>query len=349
MTSVKLARDFGLVCGDLVPGELNAITDVPGVRVGHLTQWGGDLRTGFTAVLPHDGDLFRQKVPAAVAVFNGFGKSAGLMQVEELGTIETPILLTNTLSVGAGFSALVKRAIAANPEIGRKTGTVNPVVCECNDGALSDIQAMTLGETEAFAALDSARTGRVEQGALGAGSGMSAFGFKGGIGTSSRRLSLDGRRFHLGVLVLANFGRSGDLVLPDGRRPRPPKTGTSEAEKGSVIIVLATDLPVETRQLKRIARRTGAGLARLGAYWGNGSGDLAIAFSTARRIAHDESRAVVPVEVLNENRIEAAFRAAAEATQEAVLNALCAAPATTGRDGAFRSSLADWLRDNPPL
>ena len=211
------ARSFGLVCGILPPGPLNAITDVAGVRVGHHTVRIGDVLTGFTAVLPHDGDLFRSKVRAGVDIINGFGKSAGLIQVAELGQIETPILLGNTLSVGTGFNALVSRTLAANADIGRTTGTINPVVLECNDGWLSDIRARALTEADALRALDAAETGPVAEGAIGAGAGMSAFGFKGGVGTASRTVTLDGRDHVLGVLALANFGNAGDLVLPDGR------------------------------------------------------------------------------------------------------------------------------------
>lgn len=338
-------RDFGLNCGILQPAPLNAITDVPGVRLGHFTLNEGELRTGFTALLPHDGNLFRRKVRAAVDVINGFGKSAGLMQLAELGQIETPLLLGNTLSVGTGFDALVTRALAANPDIGRQTGTVNPVVLECNDGYLSDIRARALTEAHAFAALDAAASGPVAEGAVGAGTGMSAFGFKGGIGTASRRLALDGLEHTLGVLALANFGNAGDLVLPDGRRPAPPEA-KPQNERGSVILVIATDVPLESRQLHRVARRGGAGLARLGAFWGNGSGDIAVAFTTADPIDHDQPDDLVPLRALNENRIDMLFRAAAEATQEAVLNAMVAAPATTGRHGHHRPSLGDWLRAN---
>ena len=339
-------RDFDLTCGILQPGPLNAITDVPGVKLGHVTLSEGDLRTGFTALLPHDGNLFRRKVRAAVDVINGFGKSAGLMQLAELGQIETPLLLGNTLAVGTGFDALVTRALAANPDIGRQTGTVNPVVLECNDGYLSDIRARALTESHAFAALDAAASGPVAEGAVGAGTGMSAFGFKGGIGTASRRFALDGVEHTLGLLALANFGNAGDLVLPDGRRPVPPEA-KPQNERGSVILVIATDVPLESRQLQRIARRGGAGLARLGAFWGNGSGDIAIAFSTTNRIAHHEKADIVPLAALNENRIDLPFRAAAEATQEAVLNALCMAPATPARSGRIYPSLADWLKENP--
>ena len=336
------ARDFGIVCGILPTGEKNAITDVPGVRVGHHTIREGEINTGVTAVLPHAGNLYRRKVLTASDVINGFGKSTGLVQIDELGTLESPILLTNTFGVGTCANALIREAIAANPDIGRQTATVNPVVCECNDGPLNDIQAMAVTEAHARLALANAHEGAVEQGNVGAGTGMTCFGFKGGIGTSSRRLELDGQSFHVGTLVLSNFGRAGDLVLPDGRRPSP--NAAKEAEKGSVIIILATDVPLEHRQLKRVTRRCGAGLARLGAFWGHGSGDIAIGFTTAMTIDHDEKSDLISMRALNENRIDKLFRAATEATQEAVLNSMCAADTMTGRAGNFRPSLADWLR-----
>jgi D-aminopeptidase len=348
MTSPRRARDLGLAFGKLPPGALNAITDVAGVRVGHETLISGDVRTGFTAILPHGGDLFRDKVPAGLEVVNGFGKSVGLVQVAELGQIETPILLTNTFAVGGGFDALVSRALAANADIGRETGTVNPVVMECNDGFLSDIRARALTEAHAFAAMDHATEGPVTQGAVGAGAGMSAFGFKGGIGTASRRIELDGRAYALGVLVLANFGRAGDLVLPDGRRPKPPRPqkrlpeSADPPERGSVIIVIATDVGLESRQLTRVAKRGAAGLARLGAFWGHGSGDIALAFTTAARI-HYHATALSTRTVLDESRIDLLFRAAADATEEAVVDAMLAAPATFGRDSHFRPSLADVI------
>ncbi|MHA7773031.1 DmpA family aminopeptidase [Roseibium sp. M-1] len=336
------ARSFGLVCGSLKPGAANAITDVAGVTVGNCTVNDGDLRTGFTAIVPHQGNLFREKLAAGVEVINGFGKSAGLIQVAELGMLETPILLTNTFGVGTGVNALIRRAIAENPEIGRSTGTVNPVVMECNDGWLSDIQALALSEEDAETAL-AAATSSVEQGSVGAGTGMSAFGFKGGIGTASRVFEIGGGTYSLGALVLANFGRPGDLVLPDGRRPHPKDVGSTE-ERGSVIVVLATDVPLESRQLKRIARRAGAGLARLGAFYGNGSGDIVLAFSTACRIAHFGGADFIARDILAEDRIDILFQAAAETTQEAVLNAMIASPAMRGRGRNKRPSLADWLR-----
>jgi len=339
------ARDFGLACGLLPPGPFNAITDIDGVTVGHRTLSGEGLATGVTAVLPHQGDLFRRKVRAGVEIFNGFGKSVGMMQVSELGTVETPILLTNTFSVAPCAEALIRRAVAANPDIGRKTSTVNPLVFECNDGAISDIQAMAVTAADAQAALDDAEDGALAQGAVGAGTGMTAFGFKAGIGSASRLMRIEKHDYVLGALVLANFGRAGDLVLPDGRRPDPRQP--AEAEKGSVIVILATDLPLGDRQLRRVARRAGAGLARIGAFWGNGSGDIALCFTTADPVEHEPSTAFQPVRRLAEDRIDMAFRAATEATQEAVLNALCAAPATLGRTGKSFPSLADWLVENP--
>ncbi|WP_269932070.1 DmpA family aminopeptidase [Aminobacter sp. HY435] len=339
-----IARQLGISFGASRTGALNAITDVPGVDVGHSTIREGDLNTGVTAILPHGGNLYRNKVLAACDVINGFGKSAGLMQVEELGTLETPVLLTNTFGVGTCSNALIHSAIAENPDIGRETATVNPVVMECNDGYLSDIQSLAVSEDDARAALAAAASGPVAEGNVGAGTGMSCFGFKGGIGTASRRIELAGRDHHLGVLVLTNFGRAGDLILPDGRRPDP--RSKVEAEKGSVIVILATDIALEHRQLKRVVRRCGAGLARLGAYWGHGSGDIALGFSTARTFDHDERADFVAMTALNENRIDRLFRAAAEATEEAVVNSMCAAEAMHGRAGHSRPSLADWLRAN---
>ena len=339
----RRARNAGLVCGTLPPGPRCSITDVPGVRVGHRTLRHGDLRTGVTAVIPHGGNLFRDKPVAAAHVLNGFGKSAGLVQVEELGTIETPLLLTNTLSVGTCSTALIRRAIAQNRDIGRETSTVNPVVFECNDGYLNDIQALAVTEADAFAALDAAAED-FAVGAVGAGCGMSTFGFKGGIGTASRRLELDGEGFHLGVLVLSNFGRAGDLRMPDGTCIAPDGKRDGKApEKGSIIIVAATDIPLSDRQLRRVIRRSGVGLARLGSFWGHGSGDIALGFSTANIARHDEKAAFVGFRILNEDRIDLLFEAMADATQEAVLDALVAAGPMTGRDGHHRPGLMEAL------
>jgi D-aminopeptidase len=335
------ARDLGLACGSLPIGERNSITDVPGVLVGHTTLRQGDICTGVTAVLPHAGDLFHDKPLAATAVLNGFGKSAGLVQVDELGTLETPILLTNTFGVAACATALIHRTIATEPAIGRQTSTFNPVVLECNDGYLNDIQAMAVTEAHANAAIDVAAAD-FAVGAVGAGTGMSCFGMKGGIGSASRQLRLDGQGFHLGALVLANFGRAGDLRLPDGRRVDPAAAPAPEA--GSCIIILGTDIPLDHRQLRRVARRAGVGLAWCGAFWGNGSGDIALGFTTANRVSHDAKHDLIQHRILAEARIDRLFQAAAEATQEAVLDALAAAETTIGRDGHRREGLADVLK-----
>ncbi len=335
------ARDLGLTCGSLPPGALNSIADVSGVTVGHTTLIEGDVCTGVTAILPHEGDLFRDKPVAASVVLNGFGKSTGLVQLNELGTLETPILLTNTFAVGTCANALIRRAIAANPEIGRQTSTVNPVVLECNDGYLNDIQAMAVTEAHADTAIEAAAE-EFDVGAVGAGTGMSCFGLKGGIGSASRRLRLEGETYHLGVLVLANFGRAGDLRLPDGRRVA---AAAASAEAGSCIIIIATDVPLDHRQLTRVARRAGVGLAWCGSFWGNGSGDIALAFTTANRMPHDADQDLIEYRMLAEARIDRLFQAAAEGTQEAVLDALAAAETMVGRHGHQRVALRDLLKE----
>jgi D-aminopeptidase len=340
------ARDAGFACGSLPTGALNSIADVPGVRVGHRTIIDGDIRTGVTAIIPHHRNLYREKPIAAVHVLNGFGKGAGLVQVEELGTIETPILLTNTLSVGTCCVALVRHAIEQNPDIGRETATVNPVVFECNDGYLNDIQALAVTEADARNALESASS-HVAVGSVGASCGMSTFGFKGGIGTTSRRLAFDRRSYHLGVLVLSNFGRSGDLRLPDGRIAAPAAISAGDksvVEKGSIIVIAATDVPLSERQLKRLIRRSGVGLARLGSFWGHGSGDIALGFTTGNILAHEGKADLMDLRILNESRMDLLFEAFADATQEAVLDALVAAGSMTGRSGHHRSSLLDVLK-----
>lgn len=343
------ARELGLYPGRLAPGPGNAISDVAGVTVGHYTlaDTAAGLATGVTAVLPHQQNLFQHKVRAGVEVINGFGKSVGLVQVAELGTVETPILLSNTFAIAPCVQALTQRAIVANPDIGRATSTVNPLIFECNDGAINDIQAMAVTTDHAEAAIANATAGAVAQGAVGAGTGMTAFGFKGGIGSASRLMTIEECDYVLGALVLANFGSAGDLVLPDGRRPNPAQP--AEAEKGSVIVILATDLPLGDRQLRRVAQRAGAGLARLGSFWGNGSGDIALCFTTADPVTHEPQTAIQAIHQLTEEQIDLPFRAAAEATQEAVLNALCAAPAMAGRDGRHFPSLADWLQHHESI
>lgn len=307
----------------LSPGPGNAITDIEGVLVGQQSLTEGSARTGVTAILPREGDLFREPVVAAAEVHNGFGKSAGLIQVSELGEIETPILLTNTFGVPACSTALIRRAIASNPEIGRAQSTVNALVLECNDGGLNDIQALHVTEEDAVKALRAASSD-VAQGSIGAGTGMRSFGYAGGIGTSSRHVG----DYLLGALVLSNFGQMSELRVMGQRIPPAPLK--DEPDQGSIIIILATDAPLDSRQLGRICRRSPAALGRLGSYLGHGSGDITVGFTTAKR---NDYR-------LRDAHLDPFFLAAVEVVEEAVLNALWHGEARPGYDGlilpAFR-------------
>ncbi len=316
-------RDL-LVWGGLPPGRLNAITDVPGVRVGHATVREGRLCTGVTAVLPRPGGLYRNPVTAGCAVLNGYGKSVGLMQVEELGTVETPVLLTSTLNVPRVADALITWMLDQDPAIG-DTDTVNPVVLECFDGYLNDAPARAVGEREVRAALDQAADGPVAEGCVGAGTGLRCQGFKSGVGTASRLTGEPG--YTVGVLALPNFGFPQDLVVagvPVGRElaAHGPLGGEGPHERGSCVFVLATDAPLGPGDLRRLARRCFLGMARTGAISGDSSGDLSLAFSTAAAVERQ------PRAVMN-----ALFRAAVEAAEEAILNALFMAETTRGRDG----------------
>ena len=273
-------------------------------------------------------------------VLNGFGKSVGLVQVNELGTLETPIVLTNTFGVGTCANALIRRAMRADPEIGRQTSTVNPVVLECNDGYLNDIQAMAVTEADAEAAIAAAAED-FAVGAVGAGTGMSCFGLKGGVGSASRRLRLDGDAVSPGRAGAGEFRPRGGFAAAGwaarGRR------GRRTPEAGSCIVVLGTDIPLDHRQLRRVAMRAGVGLAWCGSFWGNGSGDVALAFTTANRVPHDADADLLEQRVLAEARIDRLFQAAAEATQEAVMDALAAAETMVGRHGHRRVGLRETL------
>lgn len=327
-------RERGLSCGRLPVGALNAITDVPGVQVGHCSVIKGDsVRTGVTAVLPHGGNVYREKVAGAAFVLNGFGKSLGLAQLEELGTIETPVLLTSTLSAARAADALMDVILEQNPDICITTGTVNPVVGECNDMYLNDARGRHVGSVEVRAALADAKGGPVLQGSVGGGVGMTCYGFKGGIGTSSRVVSAG----TVGVLVQANFGLTEDLQIcgvPVGQMLG--KAGRPEPPPGSCMMIVATDIPLDARQLGRLARRAAMGLARTGTFASNGSGDFVIAFSTAQTIPHYADSRTRMVEVLHDGEMNGAFLAAVEATEEAVYNALFCSTTVRGRDGHVR-------------
>lgn len=343
MNGQKRMRDYGVTIGRMEPGLRNSITDVPGVLVGNVTLCNGDIHTGVTAILPHAGNLYEDKVPAACQVFNGYGKSTGFIQIDEVGTIETPIILTNTLSVGSAGSALVEYMLKQNPEICKTLPTVNPVVCECNDGYLNDIRGLHIKREHVFQAIETAEE-EFEEGAVGAGTGMCCFELKGGIGTASRRVSV-GDGYTLGVLALTNFGVLPDLMIAGIPAGRIISNGriTEHVEKGSVILIIATDIPLSARQLKRIARRASMGLARTGSYMGNGSGEISVAFSTANRVPQTANSDFQTITILDEWKIDAVFRAVVESVEEAVLNSMvCAAP-TCGRDGHFKHSLNEYM------
>jgi D-aminopeptidase len=321
------AREAGVEIGILPPGPLNAITDVAGVAVGHLTMVDGKtIRTGVTAILAHGGNLYQDKVPAGFAVANGYGKFMGSTQIEELGEIEAPILLTNTLSVPEAAAAGIEWTLrqAGNVQV----RSVNAVVGETNDGVLNDIRARRVGKEDGLAAIAAARTGPVTEGSVGAGTGTVAFGWKGGIGTSSRRLPAKLGGWTVGALVQSNYGG----VLSVGGVPVGQRLGryflrdelSSGSGDGSVIVVIATDAPLSDRNLERLARRAFLGIARTGSPITNGSGDYAIAFSTHPGVRRTAERRQAPgaIEDLPNERVSPLFQAVVEATEEAVLNSL---------------------------
>ena len=323
-------------------GARNLITDVPGVKVGQVTIQHGEVNTGVTAVLPHGGNLFQEKVMAGVSVINGFGKSAGLVQIEELGTIESPIILTNTLSTGTALTAMVKYMMAQNPDIGVSTGTVNCVVTECNDGRLNNIRGLHVREDDVLQAVESASEDFVE-GAEGGGTGMVCLGLKGGIGSSSRTLQIDGQLYTVGALVMSNFGEAGNLVI--GGRHIDTRKCSEDCKKdtGSIIIVIATDVPLSERQLKRVAKRSMIALGRVGSYCGNGSGDIAIAFTTANRQPHYSSRNILDTKMFYDENIDCVFEAAVEAVEESILSSLYHAETATGVRGNTYIGLREFL------
>lgn len=332
-------RDLGVTPGILSPGPSNAITDVGGVRVGHRTLVkGGSVRTGVTAILPHGGNLFQEKVPAAAYVGNGFGKAAGFLQVQELGNLETPIVLTNTLAVGTAIEAVVAWTLEqpGNAEV----RSVNAVVGETNDGFLNDIRGRHVTAADVRAAIAAAAPGPVEEGSVGAGTGTMALGWKGGIGTSSRLLPASLGGYTVGALVQTNYG--GVLQIDGvpvgerlGRYTYRQETAGADQDggDGSCMIVLATDAPLSPRNLERLARRAVLGLARTGSFMSNGSGDFVVAFSTRNRVPYDPRERTRIVEELHNDAMSPLFLAAVEAVEEAVYNSLLRATDVSGHDG----------------
>lgn len=344
------ARDLGVAPGVFDPGPLNAITDVAGVRVGQVTlRDGGRIRTGVTAVLPHAGNLFQQKVPGAVFVGNAFGKLAGSTQVQELGTLETPVVLTNTLGVGAAVEGVVQWTLAqpGNAQV----RSVNAVVGETNDGGLNDIRAMAVRPEHVRRAIETATAGAVEEGSVGAGTGTRAFAWKGGIGTSSRRLPDAYGGYTIGVLVQTNYG--GVLTIDGvpvgkllGQYAYQPQQPAAPRGDGSCMIVVATDAPLDARDLERLAARAVFGLARTGSSFSNGSGDYAVAFSThpSLRVSFG-SEAPSPRTLLPTDGVSPLFQAALEATEEAVYNSLFRASTESSEIGTAEALPLDRVRD----
>ena len=373
------ARDLGIIVGRYQPGPLNAITDLAGVKVGHVTLIEGEgplipgqgpVRTGVTVLIPRE-DVWRNKVPAGAFVLNGTGEMTGLAWVAESGFLEYPIALTNTLNVPRVSNGVMSWMIKQYPGIGISDDTLTPVVAECDDSRLNDSQGRHVSERDVIAALDTAATGPVSEGTVGAGTGMVSYGFKGGIGTSSRRLPEEDGGYTIGVLVNANHGRRPELTVagvPVGRvyekelspagvsSLRPDEqwaaAGPGSAE-GSVIIIIGTDAPLDARQLTRLAKRAALGLARTGSTARHGSGDFMLAFSTGNIIPHYPKEAVFTMSHLSDAHINPILAATVEATEEAVLNALTGATTVVGRDGHRVEAISLWrlqsiLRDYLP-
>ena len=360
------ARDCGIHIGTLPIGPFNAITDVGGVRVGHVTLIAGEgplvpgvgpVRTGVTAIQPHAGDIFMDKVAAAIHTLNGFGEVTGAPQVREMGVIESPILLTGSFNVAHAMDGALEWAMREDPQVGTSNWGPNVIVAECSDMYLSDVRGRAVTAAHAVAAIDAARSGPVAEGGVGGGTGMSCCEFKGGIGTSSRVIAAENGGYTVGALVMSNFGRREHLVIggvPVGRAlvdwEPPASVGNPEELGTSIIIVLATDAPLDARQLDRLCARAGAGLARAGGLYSTSSGDFVIAFSTANRVPHHPTSRVLTQRLVSESLlageswpgrvvISELFQAAAEATEEAILNSLFAAETMIGRDGHVRHAL----------
>ena len=342
----KKIRERGIAIGRLSVGKKNCITDVEGVKVGHITldypltdQEGEYACTGVTAILPHGGNLFKNKVVGASYVLNGFGKTTGLVQVDELGLIESPIMLTNTFAVPAVTQGVLEHMLEENPDIGDTTGTINLIVGECNDSELNSIRTLPVKPSHSKAAITAASTDISPEGAVGAGKGMVCFGYKGGIGSSSRIIvdERTGNTYTIGCLVLSNFGKEPDFQktkysISSKKNNVPPFPNTAD---GSIIIVLATDAPLGSRQLLRLAKRCGIGLGRTGSHFSHSSGDIVIAFSTAQQIPHSTTETVETRRELREDHtiMNDLFLGAADVTEEAILNSLSQAVTTKGRMG----------------
>lgn len=352
-------RDAGFIIGDLPTGTKNSITDVSGIKVGHFTinkemPNNEKVVSGVTAIIPHAGNLFYEKVPAAYFILNGFGKTTGLVQVDEMGVIESPIMLTNTFSVPSITEGTISYMLENNPNIGEIDGTVNVVVGECNDSYLNNIRELYLRPNHAIDAIINASTEKVEQGSIGAGTGMTCFGWKGGIGSSSRLINSHGSQYTIGALVLSNFGLPDELTILGekiGKVIKPIQK--NKPDDGSIIIVIGTDAPLDSRQLKRLAKRASLGLARTGSIAHNGSGDIIIAFSNGNKVLHNKDNDELSMRVVNDNSptMTKLFQAVVESVEESILNSLFTAETTFGRLDRIREQIPvetviDLLKQN---
>ncbi len=338
----KRARDYGIKVGHLPTGHKNKITDVPGVTVGHCTIDASEHKTGVTIVMPCTENPFFHKLPAAAFVLNGFGKTAGLVQIDELGTLETPIALTNTLNVGPVWDAVAEYMIDLCAKENHRLRSVNPVICECNDGTLNKIQERVVTAEHVHSAISNASSD-FEEGSIGAGRGMICHDLKGGIGSASRQIEVDGKLYTVGVLVLTNHGNLSDLTI-GGKNigaDLAQKLNKHEPDQGSCIAIAATDLPLDSRQLGRVAKRISVGLARLGSFIGHGSGEVFIAFSTANAFDSRDPNKLRQGIMFSEDEMNLPFRAVAECAEEAVLNSILTAETTIGWQGDIIHALTD--------
>ncbi len=345
MLKQKRIEDYGIKIGELPKGKLNKITDVKGLKVGHCTIDNDENKTGVTVVLPIEGNIYLNKLVAASYVLNGYGKTLGLVQIDELGSLESIIALTNTLNVGLVHDAVVDYMIEQCKKDNVELESVNPVICECNDSYLNNIQIRAVKKKHVYEAIENACID-FDEGDIGAGKGMSCHQLKGGIGSASRLITFDGQTFTLGVLVLSNYGRLEDFMINGekiGKRISKEKHIQNSADKGSIISIIATDLPLSSRQLKRIAKRASVGLARLGSYIGNGSGEIMVAFSTGNILKAYSEKDIIGIKILKEDKLDVVFRAVAECEEEAILNSMITCEKVMGRNGRKREILSDYI------
>ncbi len=341
----RVPEDYGYTIGTMKHGERNQITDVPGVKVGHVTVDRNDVHTGVTVILPVEGSIYMKKPVAASYVLNGYGKTAGTIQIDELGVIESPIALTNTFNVGKVLDGLVEYTITTEMMASRSVWSFNGVVGETNDSRINNMVIRPIGAEEVMEAIvTSDKT--FEEGAVGAGRGTVCMGLKGGIGSSSRIIPFAKNEYTIGALVQSNFGSTEDLMIagdPIGKRIAEKLKNPAMEDKGSIMIVIGTDLPLSERQLKRVLKRAAVGLARTGSYMGHGSGDVIIGFTNGNTMPDTYLKRFVPMQAMPENFMDTVFRAAAESVEEAIICSLLNADACTGRNGEIYHSLREFL------